>query len=1129
MKIIQLEILNLASLDRQGGETINFEEGALGDTAIFIIVGPTGSGKSTLLDAICLPLYNLAPRYPKKKGDRKQHIEIYGESEESKKNRLAPTDQCNILTRGKKDGYSKLTFLADNGNLYRAEWHVHRKRTNVESSQVLYLLRCVDGIMTEEVAEWETLPSIIGLEYDQFLRTVLIAQGSFANFLTAKEDERYALLEKLIGCEELYANITTKIKARKEEAIAAYNEVAANLSAQEKDLIPETELDALTERIRVLDEEERKTKAELGRLTEAIAWYAKTEEHNNCIKNHQQALEEAEAQLTAIKAQVERLRLHDATEQAVDHYKDMVQATSAIKEHNDTLACITQTMADKTSSLKDEEDNLKREKGEAQKAIQELEQQKPHINKARQIKGELKANQNTLSEKKLACKNAGNAKTSAAKAVDDNAEAITKAQKTLTAATSKRTQIIADTDKRKAALADKTRKARTDYEAEYSRYKDTDADTLQEAKAEPEKPQTDLKESIRVLDSLTTKRNLVDKQTMQMADLANRNDEIIKALDSLNIDSLTQEVDTLTQTYTLMTSENWAMHRQHLSQGSPCPLCGATDHPYHDEEQVAPVINQFKDILDEKKGLLSKRNKEQSKLTQEQHMNTGKQKALEETLKTLKQELDTLAEEWQEIRARRTSWPEQADMLREMTTETDRRANDTAEALKQYNEWQKRTEALRKTKEQAEKEERNYTEEATSLMQQADGKVAEAQTALAAVNGQTETLKAQLSEKTSALDLAQQALGKAQQEYDTKAQALKEELDGKDPDSYEQMLQEAVSKAQQAIEERTKHISTLQADLKGLKGRADEVGRQKEAETAKQTKAQKDLDEWLADYNNKVEAAVALSIDDIAQLHAATDNWEGIRQQQTTLSNALTAARTTLTNEQKALDEHLTKRPEESLEWLKQRKAEIDAMNHDELINAKSRLQRHEAAKRQMGEMFEQRQSAELLKREWEQIDSAIGGDGKTLRKIAQCYTLRFLVEHANDEIRKFNSRYELLHVKNSLGIRVIDHDRADDVRDTTSLSGGETFIVSLGLALGLSALSSRNISFGNLFIDEGFGTLDPDTLATVIDSLAMLQTSQGKKVGVISHTDTMSERITTQIRIIKNGNTGSSHIEIYP
>lgn len=229
------------------------------------------------------------------------------------------------------------------------------------------------------------------------------------------------------------------------------------------------------------------------------------------------------------------------------------------------------------------------------------------------------------------------------------------------------------------------------------------------------------------------------------------------------------------------------------------------------------------------------------------------------------------------------------------------------------------------------------------------------------------------------------------------------------------------------------------------------------------------------------------------------------------------------------MHELLQKKPEMQKEALLEKKAELENVSNQELIDTKARLQRHNMAKELMGNMFAQKQKAEVAKREWEEIADAIGGDGKTLRKIAQCYTLRFLIEHANVEIRKFNSRYELQQVKNSLGIRVVDHDRADDVRDTTSLSGGETFIVSLGLALGLSSLSSRNISFENLFIDEGFGTLDPDTLATVIDSLAMLQSSQGKKVGVISHTDTMSERITTQIRIIKDGNSGSSHIEIYP
>lgn len=135
MKFLQLEILNLASLDKQGGEVINFEEGALGESTIFSIVGPTGSGKSTLLDAICLALYNRAPRYPRKKGDKNQNIEIFGEADANENNRLAPTDSRNILTRGKKEGYSKLTFLANNGSIYRAEWHVRFQRVRYENAK----------------------------------------------------------------------------------------------------------------------------------------------------------------------------------------------------------------------------------------------------------------------------------------------------------------------------------------------------------------------------------------------------------------------------------------------------------------------------------------------------------------------------------------------------------------------------------------------------------------------------------------------------------------------------------------------------------------------------------------------------------------------------------------------------------------------------------------------------------------------------------------------------------------------------------------------------------------------------------------------------------------------------------
>ena len=149
MKLLKLELLNLASLDRSEGEVINFEEGALKDCTIFSIVGSTGSGKSTILDAICLALYNRAPRYPRQKGDRSK-IEVYGDPDETEKNRLAPTDGRNILTRGKKSGYSKLTFLAKEWRVIDGEKHTHGRFVNSNRWQCFWIFKVADSITNFE-------------------------------------------------------------------------------------------------------------------------------------------------------------------------------------------------------------------------------------------------------------------------------------------------------------------------------------------------------------------------------------------------------------------------------------------------------------------------------------------------------------------------------------------------------------------------------------------------------------------------------------------------------------------------------------------------------------------------------------------------------------------------------------------------------------------------------------------------------------------------------------------------------------------------------------------------------------------------------------------------------------------
>lgn len=152
----------------------------------------------------------------------------------------------------------------------------------------------------------------------------------------------------------------------------------------------------------------------------------------------------------------------------------------------------------------------------------------------------------------------------------------------------------------------------------------------------------------------------------------------------------------------------------------------------------------------------------------------------------------------------------------------------------------------------------------------------------------------------------------------------------------------------------------------------------------------------------------------------------------------------------------------------------------------------------------------------WKKLCDVLGSaDGKSFREIAQCYTFEFLVDFANHQLADLTPRYLLRTKPGTLQLDVIDRNMLDQVRAVNSLSGGESFIVSLSLALGLSSLSSNNLNIGSLFIDEGFGNLDADNLNMVIDALSNLQNTQRRKVGVISHTEQIQNRISPKIHLV--------------
>jgi exonuclease SbcC len=172
----------------------------------------------------------------------------------------------------------------------------------------------------------------------------------------------------------------------------------------------------------------------------------------------------------------------------------------------------------------------------------------------------------------------------------------------------------------------------------------------------------------------------------------------------------------------------------------------------------------------------------------------------------------------------------------------------------------------------------------------------------------------------------------------------------------------------------------------------------------------------------------------------------------------------------------------------------------------------------------------QAIEARWGRLSELIGSaDGKKFRNYAQQFTLDVLLGYANSHLNQLARRYRLERVDNagapSLALMVRDQDMGGEIRSVNSLSGGESFLVSLALALGLASLSSNRVRVESLFIDEGFGSLDSETLGVAMDALDALQ-SMGRKVGVISHVQEMTERIAAKIQVRPTGG-GSSAVSV--
>ena len=332
-------------------------------------------------------------------------------------------------------------------------------------------------------------------------------------------------------------------------------------------------------------------------------------------------------------------------------------------------------------------------------------------------------------------------------------------------------------------------------------------------------------------------------------------------------------------------------------------------------------------------------------------------------------------------------------------------------------------------------------------------------------------------------------------------------------------------KSTQLVEAANQNLQEIEGNYERLSGQLTEQHNQQQALQKQQQGLLSAFEKLLAD-------SVFSDQQQFIESRLSVDQLTTLLQQQKQLNDQLLTENTRYSSARQSLEKHLglsvtEKDPVVLASELRAQKAADNQLN-EQLVEIKGKLQSDLRLKAQQAELLAKQEKQQALSEQGVLLNRLIGAaDGSKFRTFAQGLTLDNLVYLANQEMASLHQRYQLQrNIDEPLALQVIDLWQANTVRDVKTLSGGESFLVSLGLALALSNLASQKTQIESLFLDEGFGTLDANTLEVALDALEQLNAT-GKLIGVISHVDALKERISTQIHVRKGSGAGYSKLDV--
>lgn len=345
----------------------------------------------------------------------------------------------------------------------------------------------------------------------------------------------------------------------------------------------------------------------------------------------------------------------------------------------------------------------------------------------------------------------------------------------------------------------------------------------------------------------------------------------------------------------------------------------------------------------------------------------------------------------------------------------------------------------------------------------------------------------------------------------------------KDPKEEEIKFSDKLQNAQESFDNIKGRIQTLQGSLKSKDRQKDELFTEKTRYSSTLMAKEMLFSDAVSDAGFETETEFSKALlphEEIKNLELRRDEIEGKKK----------SIETMLSQRQKELiDKENNNNTEQSFDEISAEKSSAEE-NYKNLLSKTgaidSRISENDKKVAELSEKLLIKNKQKVICNRWERLHSLIGSaDGKKFRNFAQGLTFEIMIKNANRCLESMNDRYLLIqNPEKNLDLCVIDNYQAGEIRSTKNLSGGESFIISLALALGLSNMAGRNVKVDSLFLDEGFGTLDDDSLETAIDTLAGLK-QDGKLIGVISHVSAIKERIPTKIEISKK-NGGKSTLK---